>query len=56
MDKKENQLIAQRKQKLSNIKKKGINPYPSKFDKKDNADGILKNNKKLKNKLFFKSH
>ncbi len=49
MDKEENQLIAQRKQKLNNLRKLGIDPYVSTFEKKNSAAEIIESNKKLKN-------
>jgi len=45
---KENQLMSQRKQKLANLRKLGINPYPSTFKKKNYASEILDKYKKLK--------
>lgn len=48
MDKEENQLIAQRKQKLKNILDQGINPYPNKYKKTHSTLEILTENKKLK--------
>ena len=44
----EHRLIAQRKQKLLELRKNNIDPYPYKFDKKDNAKDILEKFKKLK--------
>jgi len=44
----ENQLIEQRLQKLKALYEKGINPYPYKFDKKNNAGEILEKFAKLK--------
>src|SRR3989344_1511684 len=44
----EHRLIVQRKQKLQELKKNNIDPYPYKFDKKDNSKDILENFKKLK--------
>ena len=48
MSEEEPRLIAQRKEKLMNLKKQGINPYPSNFYKEDYAKDILENFKKLK--------
>src|SRR3989344_7303814 len=48
MDKEENQLVAQRKQKLNNLRKFGINPYVSRFNKKNSAYEMIASNKKLK--------
>ncbi|MBI2667934.1 lysine--tRNA ligase [Candidatus Woesearchaeota archaeon] len=44
----EHRLISQRKQKLQELRKNNINPYPYKFDKKNDAKEILENFKKLK--------
>ena len=44
----EHRLIAQRKQKLLELRKNNIDPYPYRFDKKDNAKDILEKFKKLK--------
>ncbi len=44
----EHRLIAQRKQKLIELRKHNIEPYPYRFDKKDNAKDILEKFKKLK--------
>ena len=44
----DNQFIAQRKQKLNNLKKLGVSIYPSKFNKKDLAVDVLNSNKNLK--------
>jgi len=46
--KEENQLIAQRKIKLKNLIKLGIDPYPSGFNKLNNAIEIINKYKKLK--------
>ena len=46
MSKEENQLIAQRKQKLKNLLDSGINPYPNKYKKTHSALEILTENKK----------
>ena len=45
----EDLLVKERIGKLNQIKKLGINPYPSKFDKKDNISEIISNYSKLKN-------
>jgi lysyl-tRNA synthetase class 2 len=51
------QIIKERKRKLDELRKKGINPYPYKFDRKDFSSKIkrkynkLKNNEKSKNKV-----
>ncbi len=44
----DNQLIAQRKEKLLALKKAGINPYPSTFNKKDYSLDLLQQYKNLK--------
>lgn len=44
----EDQLIQQRKQKLKNLREKGIDPYPYSFPRKDFAKDILEKNKKTK--------
>src|SRR3989344_5991537 len=44
----ENQLIAQRLEKLKALYEKGINPYPYKFEQKNHAIEILEKFKKLK--------
>src|SRR3989344_8164347 len=44
----EHRLISQRKQKLQELRKNNIEPYPYKFDKRNNAKEILENFKKLK--------
>ena len=44
----ENQLIAQRLEKLKWLVEKGVNPYPYRFEKKNNATEILDSFKKLK--------
>ncbi len=46
--KEDNQLIRQRLQKLNNLRDRGINPYPSKFDQKNHAKDIVEKFKKLK--------
>ena len=46
--KEENQLIAQRKQKLKNLIGSGIDPYPSSFNKKHYSLEVLQEYKKLK--------
>lgn len=38
----EDQIIKERERKLKELRKKGINPYPQKFDKKDSIKGCLK--------------
>src|SRR3989344_2291529 len=44
----ENKLIEQRLEKLNEIKKRKINPYPYTFDKKNNSKEILEKYSKLK--------
>ncbi|MDP6641800.1 MAG: lysine--tRNA ligase [Candidatus Nanoarchaeia archaeon] len=44
----EHRLVAQRKQKLNELRKNNIEPYPYKFDKKDNSRDIFDKFKKLK--------
>ncbi|MBS3133602.1 lysine--tRNA ligase [Candidatus Woesearchaeota archaeon] len=44
----EDQLIQQRTEKLKALKEKGINPYPYKFDVKNNSSEIIQKFKKLK--------
>ena len=44
----EEQIINERKRKLEELKKKGINPYPYKFDVKNHSDEIKEKYKKLK--------
>ncbi len=44
----EEQLIAQRKQKLEELRNKKLNPYPYSFNKKNNSKEILDNFKNLK--------
>lgn len=51
----EERLIAERLQKLEEIKKLGINPYPYSFDKKDNTKEILEKFSKLKKEEKTKS-
>ena len=41
-------VIKDRYRKLDELKKRKINPYPYRFEKKDNADEILKKHEKLK--------
>ncbi len=38
----EDQIVKERERKLNELKKKGINPYPSAFDKKDSVGKVLK--------------
>ncbi len=38
----EEEIIKERKKKLEELRKKGINPYPAKFDKKDSVEKALK--------------
>ena len=45
----EQEIIKERMKKLEEFSKKGINPYPPKYDKKDNAKQVQEENKKLKN-------
>jgi len=45
----EDQLIAQRIEKLNQIRASGVNPYPYNFNQKDHASEILEKYKKLKN-------
>jgi len=53
----EQQIINEKRRKLEELRKKGINPYPHKFDRKDFSSEIkkkyskLKNNQKSKNKV-----
>ncbi|MEK6936466.1 MAG: lysine--tRNA ligase [Nanoarchaeota archaeon] len=51
----EDLLVKERVEKLKQIRKLGVNPYPSKFDKKDKADEIIKNYSKLKNEEHSKA-
>lgn len=51
----EDLLINERIEKLNQIRKLGVNPYPSKFDKKDNISEIINNFSKLKNEEHTKS-
>ena len=51
----EDLLVKERIEKLNQIKKLGVNPYPSKFEKKDNISEIVKNFSKLKNEEYSKS-
>lgn len=51
----EDEIIKERMRKLEELKKKGVNPYPEKFDKKDSSASLkeqfekkLKNNEKAK--------
>ncbi len=44
----EHRLVAQRKQKLDELRKNNIEPYPYKFNKKDNSKDLLDKFKKLK--------
>jgi len=45
----EEQIIQERLRKLEELRKKGINPYPHKFDKKHNAADLQEKYKKLQN-------
>jgi len=53
----QDQIVNERKRKLEELEKKGINPYPHKFDVKDYSNEIkekykgLKNNQKSKDKV-----
>ncbi|HUW43462.1 MAG TPA: lysine--tRNA ligase [Bacillota bacterium] len=38
----EEEIIKERKKKLKELRKKGINPYPARFDKKDSVEKALK--------------
>ena len=38
----EEQIIGERKKKIEELKKAGINPYPHKFDKKNDVAECLK--------------
>ncbi|MBS3171914.1 lysine--tRNA ligase [Candidatus Woesearchaeota archaeon] len=51
----EDLLVKERIEKLNQIKKLGVNPYPSQFKKKDNISGIIKNFSKLKNEEYSKA-
>ncbi|MBR9704394.1 hypothetical protein GOV12_03210, partial [Candidatus Pacearchaeota archaeon] len=42
------QIIGERKKKLDEIRKMGINPYPHNFDVSDYSDDLKKKHKKLK--------
>ena len=44
----DNQLIKQRIDKIDDMRKRGINPYPYKFDKKNSSLDIIENFSKLK--------
>ena len=52
----EEQIIGERLKKLEALRKEGINPYPHKFDKKDNAKDLQDSNKTLKNEQFSKNN
>jgi len=43
------QIIDERKRKLKELRERGINPYPHKFEVKNYSDEIKEKNKKLKN-------
>ncbi len=45
----EEQMVQERLKKLNELKKKGINPYPYKFEKKDNSNAIHEKHNKLAN-------
>ncbi len=45
----QDQIINERKRKLQELKEKGINPYPNKFEQKDFSEDIKQENIKLKN-------
>ena len=51
----EEQIINERKKKLDDILKKGINPYPHKYEPKDYSSEIKENFRKLKNNEKSKS-
>ncbi len=51
----EQQIIKERKRKLDELRKKGINPYPHKFNVKDFSSDIKRKNSKLKNNQESKS-
>jgi lysyl-tRNA synthetase, class II len=38
----EEQIISERTRKIEELRKEGINPYPTKFDKKETAEECLK--------------
>ncbi len=48
-------LTKERIEKLEKLKKLGVNPYPSKFDKKDDIQDIVNSFSKLKNEEHSKS-
>jgi len=48
----EQELIDERKKKLAELKKEGINPYPYSFDKQHNAKDINEKYARLKNEEF----
>ena len=45
----EDQIIEERRRKLEELKKLGINPYPYKFDRKNLSSEVKEDNKGLKN-------
>ncbi len=48
----EEEILKERLKKLEGFRKAGINPYPHKFEKKDNAGVLQEEYKKLKNEEF----
>ncbi len=50
----EDEIIRERMKKIDDLKKKGINPYPHKFEKKDNSLDLQEKYKSLKNEKFGK--
>ena len=52
----EDLLMNERIEKLNKIKKLDVNPYPSKFEKKDNVIDIITNFSKLKNEEHSKTN
>jgi len=51
----EEQIIGERKRKLEELKEKGINPYPSRFERKNFSSEIKEKFSKLKNDARVKS-
>jgi len=51
----EEQILNERRKKLDELRKKGINPYPHRYDVKNNSDEIKEEHSKLKNNEKSKS-